>query len=476
MKKRLVREVVRSLWYGPAHRTALFTLILSFLLLTLVKPVSADNIKSYTLDEAIATALENSRLKTISQKSVAIAEAQYRQARSTYWPTLSLNANFLRRDENAIFEFPRQHIDAAPGMLPPVEVPELDIDLLGRDTARYSLEMIYPLYTGGKRASLIEQARLGIDIATKEVHRTRLQIVQDVKRYYYAALYTQQLTSLAQEVTISFEVLRDITQAFYEGGSDSVNKLDMLQSKIAHALAEATYEELAAKHRAALAALALTMGLEWQEQIRLATTDYPDVGVDLQLDQLIDEALKFNPRIEQLSLAVKAYEAKVDEAKSDHYPNIGLIATVEEFNSNLDGGLSVDQNKHAWTLAVGMELKLFDAGRTKHRVAAAKAEQELKEQQLLLLSESTATQIKHLFIQTGAARKQVGITQRAVDSSQQHLDLNNRAYRTGAVETEKVIKANLTDAMVRASHARASHDQALYLAEIAYLLGSQVLE
>jgi outer membrane protein TolC len=461
---------------NSVHLAALTTLLLTFLLLADIKPVSANNANSYTLDEAIATALENNRLKIISQKSVAIAEAQYQQARSTYWPTLSLNVNVLRRDEPAVFEFPAQRFDVAPGVLPPVDVSEIGIEMLGRDTSHYSLEMIYPLYTGGKRASLTEQARLGVDIATKEVHRTNLQIVQDVKRYYYAAIYTRQLTALAQEITISFEVLKDITQAFYDGGSNSVNKLDLLQSKLAHALAESAYEELAAKHQAALAALAFTMGLDWQEQVRLSMKEYPVSKVDLELDQLIEQAMKFNPQIEQLTLAVEAYKKKVDEARSEHYPSIGLIASIDEINNDLDGGLSIDENEHSWMLGIGMELKLFDGGRTRHRVAAAKVEQAQKEQQMLLLSESTATQIKHLFIKVGAARKQVDITRQAVDTSRQNLELNNRAYQTGAVKTEKVIEANLLDAMVRASYARASHDQALHLAEIAYLLGSEVLE
>jgi outer membrane protein TolC len=225
-----------------------------------------------------------------------------------------------------------------------------------------------------------------------------------------------------------------------------------------------------------LAALALTMGLDWQEQIQLGTTNYPDYGIDLHLDKLIEQALKFNPTIEQLSLAVQAYEAKVDEAKSDRYPSIGLIASIDEFNNSLDGGLSVDQNEQSWKLAIGMELKLFNGGLTRHRIATARAKHEQKQQQMLLLGESTATQIKHLFIQTGAARKQVAITLQAVDTSKQNLDLSNRAYQTGALKTEKVIKANLLDAMVRANHARAAHDQALHLAEITYLLGSEAIE
>ncbi|MCU7856252.1 MAG: TolC family protein [Candidatus Thiodiazotropha sp. (ex Lucinoma borealis)] len=431
---------------------------------------------SIDLDQAIATALENNRLRIISQQSLEIAEAQYQQAHSTFWPSLSLNASFMRRDETAIFEYPEQNFDVAPGMLPPVNVPAQDIDMLGRDTSLYSLEMSYPLYTGGKRSSLIEQARIGVDIAAKEVRRTDLQVVQDVKRYYYAALYTQQLRDLAEDITISFEVLRDITQAFYEGGSDSVNKLDLLQSRLAHALAEATYEELAAKHKSALAALTFTMGLGWRDQIHLSAKSYPESIDNLKLDQLIEKALNFNPQIEQLSLAVEAYGAKIDEAKSGHYPTIGLLASYDVFDNELNGGLSVDENKRSWQLGIGMQLKLFNGGRTKHHVSAAKVGQAQKEQQKLLISESIATQVKHLFLQTKSARKQIEITQRAVATSQENRDLSNRAYQTGAVKTEKVIEANLLDAMVRANHSRALHDQALHLAEIAYLLGKEAVE
>ncbi|MCU7853701.1 MAG: TolC family protein [Candidatus Thiodiazotropha sp. (ex Monitilora ramsayi)] len=437
---------------------------------------SAEEIQSYDLEQAISTALENNRLRTISQQSLDIAEAQYQQARSTYWPSLSLNASFQRRDEKAIFEYPEQTFNVAPGLLPPVTVPAQDIEMLGRDTSLYSVEMNYPIYTGGKRSSLIEQARIGVDIASKEIRRTELQVVQDVKRYYYAAIYTQQLKELAEDITISFEVLRDITQAFYEGGSNSVNKLDLLQSKLAYALAASTLSELESKHKSALAALTFTMGLNWQDVIHLSTSDYPSPVEEMSLDALIDQAMQFNPVVDQLSLAVEAFDAKVDLAKSDYYPTVGLRASFDRFNNDLDGGLSIEENERSWQLGIGMQLKLFNGGRTKHQVSAAKIARNQTDQKRLLVKDSIAMKVKHLFIQTQAARKQIQITDTAVDTSFENRDLSNRAYQTGAVKTEKVIEASLLDAMVRASHARATHDQALHLAEIAYLLGSEALE
>ncbi|MEW8348226.1 MAG: TolC family protein, partial [Candidatus Thiodiazotropha taylori] len=130
--------------FGPHKRqnngrtpsvTRLFTAV--FLIVFPALATAESSVKAYDLDQAIAVALENNRLRTISQQSMQIAEEQYQQAKSAYWPSLSLNASFQRRDEKANFEYPAQRFDLMPGMLPPVEVPAQEIDILGRDTTLY---------------------------------------------------------------------------------------------------------------------------------------------------------------------------------------------------------------------------------------------------------------------------------------------------------------------------------------------------
>ena len=468
----LPRTVHRRSQFRPF--SPLFTLLFC-LCLTAPIPLSAEP-KEYDLDSAIAVALENNRLRTISQHSLAVAEAQYRQAASSYWPTLSLNLGFQRRDEIANFEYPELNFDIAPGMLPPVTVPAQQIDLLGRNSSLHSLEMTYPLYTGGKRSSLVEQAKIGIDIANHEVRRTDLQIVRDVKRYFFAALYTQQLVELAEEITLSFDVLQDITQAFYESGSNSVDKLDLLRSRLAHTLAAATLAELKSKHQSALAALSFAMGLDWQEEIRLGSDRYPSSLDKASLDQMIEEALNFNPEIQKLALAVDVYGAKVEEARSGYYPTLALVGSYNDFNTNIDGGLNTQANRRSWSIGIGLHMNLFEGGRTRHMVSAAKTEQQKIEQQRLLLSEGVATKVKSLFLKIQATMKQIEITEQSLITSKENRDLTSRAYQTGAVDTQQVIESDLLDAMVQANHFRAMHDKALHLAEVTYLLGKEAYE
>lgn len=471
---------IRVRWNATTRSVILLGFLILFLscgILWVNGSQAASDITGVSLEQALTTALQNNRLRTISRQSVEIAEAQYQQALSAHWPSLTFNAGFQRRDETATFDYPAQRFDLNLGFpTPPIAVPRQEITLLGRDTALYSLELMYPLYTGGKRSSLIKQAQIGKDIAATEVRRTDLQVVQEVKRYYYAALYTKQLSLLAKEIAISFEVLRDITQAFYEGGSNSVNKLDLLQTQLAHSLAKSTHADLIAKHKSALAALSFSMGQAWQEQIQISDARYPQDLVPTQLEHLIAQALQFNPQLQKLTLAVDAYQAKVGEAESEYYPTLALHGSVDAFNNDVDGGLNNNRNRNSWTLGIGMRMSLFNGGLTRHKVSAAKISQAQMAEQRLLVSDGIAAQVKNRLLEIEASQRQLAITETAIETSRENLDLNNRAYQTGAVKTEKVIEASLFDALIRANNYRAQHDQALSIAEIAYLLGREAME
>jgi outer membrane protein TolC len=127
-------------------------------------------------------------------------------------------------------------------------------------------------------------------------------------------------------------------------------------------------------------------------------------------------------------------------------------------------------------LGIGLQMNLFEGGRTKYKVSAAKSEQAKAELQYLLVKDAVSMQVKSLFLKIRAAQKQVDVTHQSLLTSSENRKLTSSAYKSGAVDTQQVIEANLFDAMIRANHYRAKHDQALHLAEISYLLGKEALQ
>lgn len=69
---------------------------------------------------------------------------------------------------------------------------------MDRDSTAETLQMILPLYIGGKITSIVNQASLDKEIAQEEYKRCSLQVVRNIKRYYHAVKLTHWLTALGQ--------------------------------------------------------------------------------------------------------------------------------------------------------------------------------------------------------------------------------------------------------------------------------------
>jgi outer membrane protein TolC len=488
------------------------TLLVGFLLIAFNcnNTLAAESYDNLTLKQAIEIALNNNVEKKISYQAAAIAESQYQEALSARWPTLTLQGSFQRRDEAPTFVFPSSNMSLgglqaplqaaaslgaqaqaqANGIVDPatlaaigagaasqvpsgISVPEQNVKLFNRDTTITSLQLLYPLYTGGKINSYITQAGLGKEIAQEEMRRTTLQVIRDVKRYYYAAQLTQYLTDTAHDTVNLLSVTRDLTKTIYEGGSATINKLDYLKTELAVAYTKSVEADFSAKNKSAVAALGNAMGVAWDSKITPTDSMNIKPGSDSEVDALVRQASEFNPQVGMLRLAVKVANAKIDEAKSGHLPQIAITADTTHIQNSYDSGLTNDANRNSWTIGIGVSLPLFDGWRTTSQVSTAKLQHEQMQEKQKLVEQGIATLVKNLFIEFDGARQQVAISEQASLTAEENRNLTSRAFEIGASKPQDVIEANILQAVIKGNLLRAQHDQLLKLAEIDYVLGSE---
>lgn len=424
-----------------------------------------------SLDNAIEIALKNNIEKQISYQSAAIAESQYQQALSARWSTLTLQAGFQHRDKEPMFNVPASSIAVAPlGMIP---VPAQNIKLMDQNISSAALQLMYPLYTGGKITSIINQSVIGKEIAQEEYRRTSLQVIRDVKRYYYAGQLTQELHKTAKEIVSSLNSTRDFTKSLYEGGSETVNKLDFLKTELAVSYAKSVEIDFASKHKSALAALVNTMGANWDTQITIEAPLDNKTNQDPQLDALILQANQFNPQINILKLAVRASNEKIDEARSGFFPQVALTAEAKHLDSNVDSALINGSTKDSWTIGIGLSLPLFNGGMTSNQVSTARLQSLQMQDKQKLVERGIATLIKNLFIEFDAARQQIAVSEQASKLAQENVDLTTSALQIGASKPQDMVEASILEAIVKGNLLRARHDQQLQIAEINYVLGTE---
>ena len=485
----------------------MFTLKKHQLLLALVLystiALSAESVPSHklSLEDCIRIAMEKHQSLSVSDANVAMAEAQYQQAMSAYWPSIAAQVNGQRADQDRTFSLQGQ-FDLPPAMTGALKgiagagaaaatnnnpqaiaaamaqvnssIPlNMNVKLFDRDTLTSSLNLTYPIFTGMKREALVGQTEKGIKIAEEGKRKTNLEVVRDVKKYYYSAQFALQMEQLASDTLERFKALEDLTERLYQHGSMKVKKTDYLRSKTTTAITRTLVSESIYARELAHEALGNAMGQEWDSQYSLVEPGDASPLSD-GLKQLIESAHSFNPDIQQLKLAVKISDDQITEARSGYYPMIGFQAEVHDIQTPYNYGLTNAVNRDGWTVGVGMQWSLFDGFLTTGKVNQAKAQQRKLESQQVLLDQGIALQVKQQFLSIKNSSAQTTDSKEAVGYATENRKLHVRAYQDELVETKDVIESQIVEAYAQGANYRARYALEMGLLSLEYLIGHNV--
>jgi outer membrane protein TolC len=436
-----------------------------------------------SLDQCIEIALERNQQMRISRLGIETAEAQLKQALSAYWPQLSFETAYTQFDEDINFIFPQETSRYTISGIAPVPmettvtVPEKEIKVMDRDNFVSRLQITYPLYTGGLRGALQRQGRAGVDAARQALRRSELQVIYDVQRFYFGAILASRLAKVGNDALARLETTVELTEMLYKAGSASVNKRDYLRSKVFLESVRSIVTLMRSNVELAHAALANTMGYEWDQSVRLAQDRIPFEPVSLDLDRMVADAYQFNPDWKQLEAAVDAYDAKLDEEKSMHLPKIGIKGTLWRWDNQIDdSGMSTDQNEQGYAVGVGLRIPIFSGFLTTNRIRAARSRLDAMKARQILLKGGLALQVKHAFLELSHAQKVHASTADAARTAADHRDLTERAYRQELVGADDVIESQIMEALTLARAEQAGYSHAASRIRLSFLVGKQLDE
>jgi len=114
---------------------------------------------------------------------------------------------------------------------------QIDSKAIGRDTARGTLEMTYPVYTGGKIEAIINQAKLNKELAKVSIIRSENDVVFDVKKYYYGYILTNELYEIVNKIYKNMDLSTQLAKDFLENSTTlKINRTDYLNAKLTTSL------------------------------------------------------------------------------------------------------------------------------------------------------------------------------------------------------------------------------------------------
>jgi outer membrane protein len=478
-------------------------------------PATPEAGKPLSLDECLDIAMKKSHRRPASQFAVAMAEAQHHEALAGYWPQVNFQGGYQRLGEPLNFLFPAsamqipsQSVTTPSGMamvtipanafgpgFPPstvqlpvsypgqtintpaqtFPVPEQNVKVLDNDIVSGTLDVKWLLWDGGMRKGLREESGGQLEMTRQESRRTDLEITDTVNRYYWGAVLAGQLRQLGDDTLSRLEVTLRLTESLYKAGSGQVTKADYLDNQVMVESVRAMVAGLEKNEKMAQAALANAMGLAWNVSVKPSAEDIPFQPYAGNLEELVSTSYQFSPDWGKLEAGLSAAEGAIITAKSDYYPKLALTGQLRRWwNDGLNSGMATRQDKEGWTAGVGVEVPLFNGFLTQNKVREARARvNRLKETQILL-REGLGLQVKDLVLGLDAALKADQATSRATKAAQDNRDLNTRAYENGLVETDKVIRAQLVEALMSAQHYAARYQYTALLSQLDLVVGTEV--
>ncbi|PKL83644.1 MAG: hypothetical protein CVV24_03770 [Ignavibacteriae bacterium HGW-Ignavibacteriae-3] len=433
-----------------------------------------------TLDQCIEMTLKNNLSRTASSLGVKAAEAQVKQARSGGFPKVDLNAAYLLMDQNPNFIFPEMSVE-----IPPINmgtfsispgafsIPNQNIKLADNQTVTASLEFLFPLYTGGKISSYISQAEAALEIAKSDSRGNDQQIIFETKKLFYATLLTIKLEEIANEAYERLNSTLKLTESTYLNGSGKVTKSDYLKNKTVTEAVKSIWIQIEGENKNALAALAHAMGLDWKTRVRIAETEFPHVVQTADLESLITTAIERNPLFSKVGYGLKAFESKIDLAKSELYPSVALFGSYKKLFNSYDYGMTTPDNKNLWMVGVGVQLNIFDGFKTSGMIDQAKANYDQLNTQKEMLTKGISLKVQYLYNKLETAKLKEAASREAMQAAVDDRDLVEKAYFSDIMELKDLIQAQITESLMKAQYETAKYEWTLLQSELDLVLATE---
>jgi outer membrane protein TolC len=409
----------------------------------------------------IQLALRNAPSLHEAAEGVAIAQAQQTQARSGYFPRLSLTGGSLLLDRAMKFRIPAGSLsidlssDPVLGQLikDPITNPkQIELSLTDQWINFGLLSLTQPLFTGGMVTGYARQARHNLELARRGQQGQQLTIIREVIGRYNDLVLATRLVELGESTLTKLETTLSFSRSLYLGGSPRMTKLDYLRTKLAVSAAASVVEELRAASARAREALAYAAGIETRQIPALDAQDFAVSPVRDSCQESVQRALRDRPEVGQLESGLAALRAGVEVARSRYFPDLALV-----------GGALVDNQSlritDGRTFYVGLMLSLsvFDGLQTYGRVAEARARVRQLEARREMAQRGLAAQVRDACLTVEESRKQLSLSLETLRDASEHLTLTERSYQASGVELEAVIKAQIIEALARVRHLHARH-------------------
>ena len=415
-------------------------LLTSLLVSALSFPFAA-NAERLTFKEAVNKALAQNPEMAASTARINQAEAALNKAESSRLPQITLSVTGSRSDNALnVFGMKLQQRQAefndfgladftGDGSVQPDSLnnPDAQTDINTR------LELLLPVWNGGKIGSFEDQAQTMIEAARNGDTAVQQYLTYNIYQAYEAVHAARSYIDVAKQAKETADSYVKTTQNLVDQGV--VVRSEFLSAKVNQSMATVALTKAQAQEKIALSTLKMLMDVDQKTEIDVAER------FDLQLpvnndEELLTLALQDNPELDAKRKQAEASTYDIKAAKADYYPSFNMMLR-KDWNSE-----SFGLENSSYTVAGVFSWKLTDFGVTEGAVNMAAAAAAQKKAEARSHENKVRLQLLTAWNKLQAAEQQVLSNLLAVQQADEARRLVLKRYNNGIATITELLAAN----------------------------------
>ncbi|WP_290763656.1 TolC family protein [Fibrobacter sp. UBA4297] len=436
-------------------------LVLSALALGLIVPASA---KTYTRDEAIKTAMENSSDIKTAEEELIKASSQVESGYGNAYPSIDLSANVTRifglddvKKTSALTDAAKDMADEKDDAGYPkanaydqnVIGPALDGMTYGMKSQAYrwqssvGLTVTQILYAAGKVGTAIDIAKAYKHLEEVNLEDKKAKVRYEVDNAFDQLIYLDSSIAIVDE---SMKITQDNID-FVEQGVKSglATELDLARVQLAMEALKVDRKTLEDKRLLAKNALLNTMGLDWDNDVQFngelrspeSNLPYPDTSM-ASVKQRRKELVML-----QATETMKEKNIEIEEG--GYKPTIALVGGLKYANNQnkiteWDAPKWDKLNKY---VSLNLSMNLFNGMKTKEAVVQAKSSLRSTQIQKETAERGFRVQIESCAQTLASSERNLEVLKNNIDLAQRIYDMTDAAFRNGMETQLNLLTANM---------------------------------
>lgn len=432
--------------------------------LFLLLPSFSSLAQELTFYQAWQSLLNNNDGLAAERASVEQAEYKQQAASAMNLPSITLSANYTRLDDD-ITVSPSELADSTSvgaSALTQAFDGMLTSTLVEKDVFTSSIRAIWPIFTGGRISAAQDIAKAKSEEAKYLFAMKQQGKFEDLSKYYFGVVLSQQVLSTRQEVEKGLKEHFDHAVKMEQQGQ--IARVQRLQAEAAYQKAKVDTKK--AQRDVEIAQMALTNLIKSPSLVDPSTHLFINKSLP-PMQAFMDKTLQDYPGLSILDAKEKQASGLVDVEKGKYYPEVYVYGN---YNLYQDDTL-VGDNTPDWLVGVGVSIPLLDSSGRSEKVGAAHSAikkvgylRAQAKQDLSLLVEKT-------YREANQALEEYNGLASNVSMANENIRLQKKAFSQGLATSLDVVDAEMYLNSIKTQRSAAAYQYVLSLSRLLAVSG-----